>query len=90
VFADHIDMFISYRPTQNICKIMQWIKGANSRILLSEFPHLHKKFWDRHFWARGYLAVSSGNITDEKIQQHMEEQEDEPAIDNSRFQIASS
>jgi hypothetical protein len=39
---------------------------------------------------RGYLAVSSENITDEMIQQYIEEQEGEPVADDSRFQIDSS
>ena len=90
VAKDHIHMFISYRATQNISKIMQWLKGISSRILLQEFPHLRKQFWGRHLWARGYLAVSSGNITDEMIQQYIEEQEGEPIVDDSRFPIDDS
>ena len=90
VSSDHVHMFISYRPTQNISKIVQWLKGISSRILLQEFPHLRKRFWGKHLWARGYLAVSSGNITDELIQQYIEEQEGEPVVDDSRFQIDSS
>lgn len=90
VASDHVHMFIAYRPTQNISKIMQWLKGISSRILLSEFPHLRKQFWGRHFWARGYLAVSSGNITDEMIQQYIDQQEGEPVADDSRFQIDPS
>jgi putative transposase len=75
VSRDHVHMFISYRPTQNISKIMQCLKEISSRVLLMEFPRLRKNFWDRHFWAMGYLAVSSDNITDEMIQQYIEEQE---------------
>ena len=87
VAKDHVHLFITYRPTQNISKIMQWLKGIGSRILLSEFARLRKTFWGRHFWARGYLAVSSGNITDETIQEYIEEQEGENIVDNSRFSI---
>ena len=87
VAKDHVHLFISYRPTQNVSKIMQWLKGISSRILLSEFAYLQKQFWGRHFWARGYLAVSSGNITDEMIQQYIEEQEGENIADDSRFLI---
>ena len=87
VASDHVHMFISYRPSQDISKIVQWLKGISSRILLSEFAHLRKQFWGRHFWARGYLAVSSGNITDEMIQEYIQEQEGEPMADDSRFQI---
>lgn len=90
VASDHVHMFISYRPTQDISKIVQWLKGISSRILLSEFAHLKKQFWGRHFWARGYLAVSSGNITDEMIQEYIQEQEGEPMTDDSRFQIDPS
>jgi putative transposase len=87
VASDHVHMFINYKPIHNISKVMQWLKGISSRIILGEFPHLKKIFWGRHFWSRGYLAVSSGNITDEMIQSYIDEQEGEPVQDNSRFQI---
>ena len=87
VASDHIHMFIAYRPVHDISKIVQWCKGISSRILLMEFPHLQKQFWGKHLWARGYMAVSSGNITDEMIQQYIQEQEGEPIVDDSRFQI---
>jgi len=90
VASDHVHMFIGYRPTQNISKIVQWLKGISSRILLSEFAHLKKQYWGRHLWARGYLAVSSGTITDEMIQQYIAEHEGEPVADDSRFQIDPS
>ena len=87
ISKDHIHMFIGYRPTQNVSKIVQWLKGISSRILLSEFAHLRKQFWGRHLWDRGYLGVSSGNITDEMIQKYIDEQDGEPVIDDSRFPI---
>ena len=87
VASDHVHMFIAYRPVHDISKIVQWLKGISSRILLMEFSHLQKQFWGKHLWARGYLAVSSGNITDEMIQQYIQEQEGEPIVDDSRFQI---
>jgi putative transposase len=90
VASDHVHMFVGYRPTQNISKIVQWLKGISSRILLSEFAHLKKQYWRRHLWARGYLAISSGTITDEMIQQYIEEHEGEPVVDDSRFQIDPS
>jgi len=90
VASDHVHMFISYRPNQDVSKIVQWLKGISSRILLLEFPHLKKQFWGRHLWARGYLAVSSGNITDEMIQQYIQEQEWEPVTDDSLFEIDPS
>lgn len=87
VARDHVHVFLSYRPNQDLSTIIQWLKGISSRVLLQEFPHLRKQFWGRHFWARGYLAVSSGNLTDEMIEQYINEQEGEPVHDDSRFPI---
>lgn len=87
IASDHVHLFVAYRPTQAVSKIVQWLKGISSRILLAEFTHLKRQFWGRHFWARGYLAVSSGNLTDEMIQRYIEEQEGEPVQDDSRFSI---
>ena len=87
VAEDHVHMYVSYRPTQSISKIMQQLKGISSRVLLAEFEYLRKIFWGKHFWARGYMAVSSGNITDEMIREYIEQQEGEPLVDNSLFQI---
>jgi putative transposase len=67
--------------------MVQGLKGISSRILLQEFAHLRKAFWGRHFWARGYLAVSTGNPTDDMVRAYIAEQEGEPMHDDSRFVI---
>ena len=87
VARDHVHVFLSYRPTQQVSEIMQWLKGISSRVLLQEFPRLRKQFWGRHFWARGYLAVSSGTITDEMIREYIDAQQGEQMVDDSRFPI---
>jgi REP-associated tyrosine transposase len=89
VARDHVHHFVSYRAHQGVSRIVQWLKGISSRMLLQEFPHLKKKFWGRHVWTRGYLAVSSGTITDEMIQEYIDGQEGEQIAEDSRFQIDS-
>jgi len=73
VARDHVHLFVSYRPNQPVSQMVQRLKGISSRVLLQEFPHLRKKFLGKHFWARGYLAVSSGTITDEMIREYIED-----------------
>ena len=89
VVADHIHIFVSYKSQLAVSKMVQYLKGTSSRILLQEFAQLRKQFWGRHLWARGYMAISSGNITDEMIQKYIEDQEVEP-VDNNQFQIDQS
>ena len=34
VARDHVHVFVSYRPNQDISTIVQWLKGISSRVLL--------------------------------------------------------
>ena len=88
ISSEDVQMFIGYRPTHSISKIVQWLKGIISGLLFSEFAHMRNQFWVRHFWARGYLAISSGNLTGEMIQEYIEVEEGEPFQEESRLQIA--
>ena len=90
VSRDHVHVLISYRLTQPISKIVQWFKGISSRVLLQQFGHVRRKFCGRHLWARGYLAVSSGTVTDEMIKAYIDEQQGETVQEESRFQIDES
>ena len=87
VASDHMHVLVAYRPHIDVSRIVQWLEGISSRILLQEFAHLRRAFWGRHLWARGYLAVSTGNLTDEMVRNYIEEQEGEPVPDDSRFVI---
>ena len=87
VASHHIHVLDAGRPHIDVSMIVQWLKGISSRILLQDFAHLRKQFWGRHLWARGHLAVSAGNLTDEMVRAYIEQQEGEPVHDDSRFVI---
>ena len=72
VSKDHVHIFVSATPTMAPSEIMRRIKGRSSSKLFGEFPHLRKRFWGRHFWARGFFCASSGNVTDEMIKTYLE------------------
>ncbi len=74
VARDHVHLFVSVPPRVTISRLVQMLKGKSSFKLMQEFPHLAKKFWGRHMWARGYFCVSSGNVTDEVIKEYIENQ----------------
>jgi putative transposase len=46
-------------------------------MLQEEFPHLQKKFWGQHLWARGYFCATVGAVTEEMIKEYVENQLDE-------------
>ena len=72
VSKDHVHMHIEYPPRISISNTVKKLKGRTSRNLQREFPELKKRYWGRHFWAIGYGAWSTGNVTDEMVQEYLE------------------
>ncbi len=72
VSKDHVHMHIEYAPKKSISDIVKRLKGRTSRMLQSEFPEVQKRYWGKHFWAIGYGVWSTGNITDEMVQEYLE------------------
>jgi putative transposase len=75
VASDHVHLFISYEPKVSISKVMQMIKWWSSHKIFQEYPELRKTYYGWNFWSRWYMAVSSWSITDEMIQDYIENQE---------------
>jgi len=72
---DHIHLLVSDPPNISISKLMQYIKGKSSRKILMEFEYLRKRYWGQHIWARGYFAVTVGNLNEQQVQEYIENQE---------------
>jgi putative transposase len=72
VGKDHVHIHVEYPPKQSVSDMVKMLKGRTSRRLQEEFPELGKRYWGRHFWAVGYGAWSTGNITDAMVQEYLE------------------
>lgn len=72
VSKDHVHILVSAPPTMSPSEIMRRIKGRSSSKLFDEYPHLKKKYWGRHFWARGYFCVTAGELTKKMIEEYLE------------------
>ena len=82
VSADHVHLLVSVPPSIAVSQLVKQLKGRSSRWLMEEFAELKRQYWGRHLWARGYFAVSSGNVTDEMIKQYIESHRDKPPDNN--------
>lgn len=71
VSSDHVHIFVSIPPHVRESDLVKVMKGRSSRKVQQEFPELRKRYWGRHFWGRGYFSVTSGNITDEMIDEYI-------------------
>ena len=67
VSKDHVHILVSTTPSMAPSEIMRQIKGNTASRLFEESPHLKKRYWKRHFWARGYFWA-----TEEMIKQYLD------------------
>ena len=52
-------------------KLVQKLKGKTSYKLQREYPIIQKEYWGQRMWARGYFAVSTGNVSDETVKEYL-------------------
>ena len=88
VSSDHVHMFVSIPPHVSVSEFVKKAKGRSSRKLQQEFPQLKKTYWGRHFWARGYFSATSGNVTDDIINEYINKHSEAHESGNiSRIQL---
>ncbi|MFM6209866.1 IS200/IS605 family transposase [Planktothrix sp.] len=71
IMPDHVHLFISCHPLIARYQIMFRIKGASSRILRKEFPHLLKL---PSLWSRSYYCGTAGSVSSETIKKYIANQ----------------
>jgi putative transposase len=85
VSKDHVHILVSAPPELAPSEIMRRIKGRTASKLFEEFPALKRRYWGRHFWARGYFCATVGEMTEEMIKGYLEHHfEPDPA---SEFKV---
>jgi putative transposase len=83
VSKDHVHMHIEYPPSISVSNIVKKLKGRVSRKLQQEFPELSKRYWGQHFWAIGYGAWSTGNVSEEMMEEYLEHHRNPSNQDNN-------
>ena len=85
VSRDHVHLLVSPPPSVSPSDLAQVMKGKSSRLLFEQFPHLRRRYWGQHLWARSYFVASSGAVTNEMIQEYIARQ-DQPR--DEKFTVA--
>ena len=86
VSKDHVHMHIEYPASQSISNLIKRLKGRTSRLLQREYTELQKRYWGKHFWAIGYGAWSTGNITEKVIEEYLKHHKTS-ANDKDKFKL---
>ena len=85
VSKDHIHMLIEYQPSKSISGLVKRLKGRTSRLLQQEYPELKKRYLGKHFWAIGYGAWSTGNVSEAVVEEYLEHHREPSNRDTDNF-----
>ena len=67
---DHIHLVISVPPKHSISEAIGFLKGKSAIKIFDIHHELKKRYWGRHFWAKGY-CVSTIGVDEEQIRNYV-------------------
>ena len=70
VQIDHIHLVISFPPKYSVAEVIGFLKGKSAIKLFDRHVDLKKRYWGRHFWAKGY-CVSTVGLNEEQIKKYV-------------------
>lgn len=74
--ADHVHIMVEIPPHVSVSQFVKAAKGRSSRKIQQEFPEIRKTYWGCHFWGRGFFSSTSGNVTDDIINNYINNHSD--------------
>jgi len=82
--SDHVHMFVEIPPHIAVSDFVRAVKGRSSRKIQQEFPAIRKRYWGCKFWGRGYFSSTAGNVTEDIINNYIDNHVDAHKTDNYR------
>jgi len=70
VQIDHIHLVLSVPPKYSIAEMVGFIKGKSAIKVFDRHLELKRRYWGRHFWAKGY-CVSTVGLDEEQIRKYV-------------------
>ena len=78
---DHIHISFRAKPTLDIPKFINLLKGRSSREIRKKYKDfLADKLWGDSFWSPSYFLSTTGNVTIDILKQYVENQRNEQGI----------
>ena len=72
---DHIHLLIQTKPSTDICKYINILKGHSSRMLRKEFAEqLSSQLWGDALWSPSYFLSTVGNTSVDTIYNYIQKQ----------------
>ena len=73
--VDHIHILFRSKPTLDMTKFINILKGHSSRDIRKKYKDFLKdKLWGDHFWSPSYFLATTGNVTIDVLKEYIENQ----------------
>lgn len=73
---DHVHILFKSKPTLNITKFVNILKGHSSRNIRTKHKDFLKdKLWGENFWSSSYFLATSGNVSIDTLKEYIEKQQ---------------
>ena len=70
VQKDHLHLVLLVPPKYSILEVVGFLKGKAAIKIFDMHLELKRRYWGRHFWARGY-CVSTVGLDEDQIRQYV-------------------
>ena len=72
---DHIHLLFRTKPTLDMTKFINILKGRSSREIREKYKNfLKNKLWGDSFWSPSYFLATTGNVTIDILQEYISNQ----------------
>ena len=71
--SEHIHLCLSVPPKYSVANTIGFLKGKSAIKIFDHHHELKKRYWGRHFWAKGYF-VSTVGLDEKKIRRYVRHQ----------------
>jgi len=73
--VDHIHILFRAKPTLDMIKFINILKGHSSRDIRKKYKEfLKNKLWGDNFWSPSYFLATTGNVTVDILKKYIEDQ----------------
>lgn len=72
IMPEHVHLFLEFDPRLLLHKVIKDFKGISSRRLRDKYPSLKSRL--PSLWTRSYFSCTVGHISEDTIQQYIENQ----------------
>ena len=72
---DHTHILFKAKPSTDLVKTVNILKGVTARLMRKEFPQLKELLWGDSFWSNSYFLASTGQVSLDVLKKYVEEQQ---------------